>query len=386
MQNFTLFNPTKLHFGKGKVAKLQEELTTPQNILIIYGGGSIKKNGAYAQVVANLQAKKHNIFEFYGIEPNPEYETCLQAVEMIKKEKIDFVIAIGGGSVIDATKFIVSARYFDGEPWDILSKNADVKKTMPFGTVLTLPATGSEMNCGAVVSRREISSKRSFRSPLVFPQFSILDPEFTFSLPTKQTINGIIDAFTHVMEQYLTYNVNSPIQDRFAESILQTLIEEGPKVLAHPTDYEARANLMYSATWALNTFIGSGVPGDWATHVIGHELTALYGLDHAVTLSIVLPSLMEYKRTTKGDKIVQYAQRVWGISNKDKEQTITQAIAKTREFFESLGRKTHLSQHDVDTTKINQVKKSLERHELLAIGEHRDITPQDCLNILEKSI
>ncbi len=279
MQNFTFYNPTKILFGKGQIASITQEIPLNQRVLITYGGGSIKQNGVYAEVMAALAG--YTVFEFAGIEPNPTYETLMEAVRVVKEQRIDFLLAVGGGSVIDGTKFIAVAALFEGEPWDILAQHAPIVRALPFGTVLTLPATGSEMNSFAVVTRRASQDKLAFGHPLVFPRFSVLDPSTTLTLPPRQIGNGVVDAFTHIMEQYLTYPVNAPVQDRFAEGLLLTLIEEGPKALATPHNYEVRANVMWCATLALNGLIGAGVPSDWATHMIGHEITARYGLDHA---------------------------------------------------------------------------------------------------------
>lgn len=276
MENFSFYNPVKILFGKGQIANIAQEIPANAKILITYGGGSIKSNGVYDQVKTALAGR--NFLEFGGIEANPHLETLLKAVELIRSQGIDFLLAVGGGSVLDGTKFIAAAVPFEGDPWDILAKQAPVKAALPIGTVLTLPATGSEMNTNSVVTKWETQEKLFFASPLVFPKFSVLDPETTFSLPPRQIGNGIVDAFTHVMEQYLTYPANAPLQDRWAESILQTLIEEGPKTLANPDDYASRANVVWSATLALNGLIGAGVPQDWTTHMIGHELTALHGL------------------------------------------------------------------------------------------------------------
>ncbi len=301
MYNFEYKNPVKIIFGKNTISNVANEVPRDVKILLTYGGGSIKRTGVYNQVKNAL--KGFEVVEFGGIEVNPHYETCMKAVEVVKKEGIGFLLSVGGGSVLDATKFIAAAILFeDGDPWDILTKNAEVKDALPLGAILTLPATGSEMNGNSVISRISTQEKKAFGSPKVMPQFSILDPECVFTLPDKQVANGIVDAFVHVMEQYLTFDVNSPIQDRFAESILITLIEEGPKVLDNRKDYEAAANFMWSATMALNGLIGSGVPQDWATHIIGHELTAFHGIDHGRTLAIVYPGMMNLKRKNKKGK------------------------------------------------------------------------------------
>ncbi|AHJ30975.1 iron-containing alcohol dehydrogenase [Nodularia spumigena CS-584] len=374
MENFVFYNPVKILFGKGQIANIAAEIPADAKILLIYGGGSIKSNGVYDQVKSALAGR--NITEFGGIEPNPHLETLLKAVELVRKEEIDFLLAVGGGSVLDGTKFIAAAVPFVGDPWDILAKQAPVTAALPFGTVLTLPATGSEMNTNSVVTKWETQEKLFFASPLVFPRFSVLDPETTFSLPPRQISNGIVDAYAHVMEQYLTYPVNAPLQDRMAESILKTLIEEGPKTLAKPEDYDARANVMWCATMALNGLIGVGVPQDWATHMIGHELTALHGLDHAQTLAIVLPSNLEIRRDRKCQKLVQYAERVWGIVDGTEADRITEAIAQTRNFFESVGVCTHLSDYSVSLDTIPVIIERFQKRGFVALGEHQDVNPE----------
>ncbi|PIG93567.1 iron-containing alcohol dehydrogenase [Gloeocapsopsis sp. IPPAS B-1203] len=384
MQNFIFHNPVKILFGKGQIAKIPQEVPQAAKILITYGGGSIKKNGVYDQVKAALQ--DFTVLEFGGIEPNPRLETLMQVVKLARQENIDFLLAVGGGSVLDGTKFIAAAIPFQGDPWDILAKKAPVSAAVSLGAVLTLPATGSEMNSTSVVTKEETREKLYFSSSLVFPKFSVLDPEATFSLPPKQISNGIVDAFTHTVEQYLTYPADAPLQDRMAESILQTLIEEGPKTIAHPTDYTARANVMWCATMALNGLIGAGVPQDWATHMIGHELTALHGLDHGQTLAVVLPSVLEIKRDTKREKLLQYAKRVWGITQGDEEQIITEAIARTRHFFESVGVPTRMSAYDVSAETIPEISDRLKNRGMVALGEKQDITPQVVEEILTLSV
>ncbi|MBE9052159.1 iron-containing alcohol dehydrogenase [Nostocales cyanobacterium LEGE 11386] len=384
MENFVFYNPVKILFGKGQIAKIAAEIPADARILVTYGGGSIKTNGVYDQVKLVLAGR--NVTEFGGIEPNPHLETLLKAVEVVRKEGIDFLLAVGGGSVLDGTKFIAAAVPFVGDPWDILAKQASVTAAVPFGAVLTLPATGSEMNTNSVVTKWETQEKLYFSSPLVFPRFSVLDPETTFSLPPRQISNGIVDAYTHVMEQYLTYPVNAPLQDRMAESILKTLIEEGPKTFANPQDYDARANIMWCATMALNGLIGVGVPQDWATHMIGHELTALHGLDHAQTLAIVLPSTLTIRRDRKWQKLLQYAERVWGIVDGSEETRITDAIAQTRNFFESVGVRTRLADYGVGLDTIPVIIDRFEKRGFVALGEHQDVNPEVVEKILALSL
>lgn len=380
MQNFIYANPVKILFGKGQIAGLAAEIPAGARILITYGGGSIKRNGVLAQVNAALQGRDR--LEFGGIEPNPRYETLIKAVEVVRAEGIGFLLAVGGGSVIDGTKFIAAATSFEGDPWKILEEQAPVKTAVPLGCVLTLPATGSEMNAFAVISRGETREKLAFRSSLVYPRFSVLDPEATVSLPPQQVANGIVDAFVHVMEQYMTYPADAPLQDRLAESILLTLVEEGPKTLADPSNYNARANLMWCATMALNGMISVGVPQDWATHMIGHEITAVSGLDHAQTLAIVLPNLLHVKRDTKRQKLLQYAARVWGITSGEPEERIDAAIEKTRTFFHRLGVPTRLSDYGVARETVAEIPGRMERRGTV-LGERADITPQVVSKIVD---
>lgn len=385
MLNFDFYNPTQILFGKGRIADLAKVVPADARVLVLYGGGSIKSNGVFDEVMSALAGR--NVREFSGIEPNPSYETLMQAVELVRSEKLDFLLAVGGGSVIDGTKFVAAAANFDGDPWAILEKRGrNITQALPFGSILTLPATGSEMNDGSVVTRRSLKAKMAFSSKLVFPKFSILDPTKTFTLPPKQIGNGVVDAFAHVMEQYMTYPVNSPVQDRFAEGLLQTLIEEGPKALASPEDYDVRANIMWCATLALNGLIGVGVPQDWATHMVGHELTALYGLDHAQTLAIVLPSMLRVRKEGKRAKLLQYAKRVWNISDGDDDSRIEQAIRRTQDFFEQMGVKTRLGDYQLGAANVDAIVKHLESHRMVALGEQRDVTLEISRKVLELSM
>lgn len=383
MNNFTYHNPVKIVFGKGQIAELKQLVPANSKVLITYGGGSIKTNGVYDQVLNALE--NHEIFEFAGIEPNPRYDTLMRAVELIRQKQINFILAVGGGSVIDGSKFISAAVNYAGEdPWNIVNKQAKFSDAIPFGVVLTLPATASEMNCGAVITRNQ--DKLAFVDPQVFPQFAILDPETTFGLPDNQTANGVVDIFVHTMEDYLTYPVKAKLQDRVAEGILATLIEEGPKAILQPSNYDVRANIMWCAPWALNGFISAGVPRDWATHRIGHELTALYGLDHGQTLAIILPSVIEIKREAKHAKILQYAARIWNIDTSDPDAAIDLAIIKTRNFFEQMGVPTRLSDYNLGEEVIPAVLSQLERHGMTALGERQDVDLKQSEAILKLSI
>lgn len=359
MKNFNFVNPVKIIFGKDTIKEIANEIPKGSKVLITYGGGSIKKNGVFDQVSKALNG--YEWFEFSGIEPNPHYETCMKAVALIKEKKVDFVLAVGGGSVVDATKFIVMAACFDeGDPWLVMEKKAAVKKALPFGSVLTLAATASEMNSGAVITRAATQDKLAFGSPLVYPKFSVLDPTVTYTLPAIQTANGIVDTFVHTTEQYLNFSKEDTLfQDYMSESILKTLIVEAPKVLKEPTSYDVRANLMWAATWGLNGWIGCGVDQDWATHMIGHEITAFYGIDHGQTLAIVLPGIMEVLREQKGKKIIRMGKEVFGLSEKSDNEMIDKTIKAVENFFESLGIKTHLSAYSLGDEAIEKVSKRL---------------------------
>lgn len=383
MYNFEFKNPVKIIFGKGQISKLSSEIPKNKKILLTYGGGSIFKNGIYGQIKKAIEG--YELLEFGGIEANPAYETCMKAVEMVKKENIGFLLAAGGGSVLDGTKFIAAAALYEsGDPWDFIADrfNMMIDKALPMGTVLTLPATGSEMNGTSVISRLSTREKMAFFSPAVMPQFSILDPECVFSLPDRQVSNGVVDAFVHVMEQYLTFPVNAPLQDRFAESILLTLKEEGPKILKNRNDYDAAANYTWCATMALNGLIGQGVPQDWATHMIGHELTALHGIDHARTLAIILPGIIKIRRREKEEKILQYGERIWGITTGTTEERVDKAIARTTCFFEEMGIPTKLSDYHVTAETISQITERFGSRNMV-LGENKDIDSLVIRSVLE---
>ncbi|AOW75754.1 aldehyde reductase [Colwellia sp. PAMC 20917] len=385
MLNFNFQNPTKINFGQGEIQTISKEIPVDARVLVVYGGGSIKGNGVYKQVIDAL--KEHTYFEFSGIEPNPTYDTLMKAQTIIKAENIDYLLAVGGGSVVDGAKFIAAAALYEGDdPWDILAKQQTFTKALPIGAVLTLPATGSESNGNSVVTRD--GNKLPFSSPLVRPLFAVLDPSVTFSLSDRQIGNGVVDAFIHTIEQYLTYSVNGKVQDRFSEGLLQTLIEEGPKALAPATkdDLDVRANIMWSATMALNGLIGAGVPQDWSTHMIGHELTGAFGIDHARTLSIVLPAVMKVRREQKREKLLQYATRVWQITEGDDNARIDQAIRLTEAFFEKMQVPTRLSHVDLGSADIDSLVERLEQHGMTALGENSDITLAISREILTQAL
>lgn len=359
MHNFEFANPVKVIFGKGTITKLPLQLPSSAKVLVVYGGGSIKKNDIYPQVTSAL--KDFTYYEFGGIEANPHYETCMKAVELVKRENINYLLAVGGGSVIDATKFIAVASLFDGNPWDILTKGAAIFAALPLGTVLTLSATGSETNERAVISRVETGEKLMFMSPLVFPQFAVLDPEVTYSLPPRQVANGVVDSFIHVVEQYLTYPVNAKVQDYFAEGLMKTIVEEGPKALANPMDYDVRANLMWAATNALNGWIGCGVPQDWSSHRMGYALTVQFGLDHAQTLAVILPGVLTRFRKKKEAKLIRLGEVLFGIADGCNEERAQQTIDKIEDFFHRMGIKTRLSDYGIQEEAIDCLVEPLKK-------------------------
>lgn len=370
MNNFEFANPVKIVFGKGTIGRLSGLIPADSKVLMVYGGGSIRKNGVYEQVAAAL--KDFDFSEFSGIEANPRYETCMRAVERIRREGFDFLLAVGGGSVIDATKFMAVAAGFEGDPWDILSKGAEIREALPLGVVLTLAATGSEMNERAVISRESTAEKLNFAHPLVFPRFAVLDPEVTYSLPPRQVANGVVDSFIHVVEQYLTYPVNAKVQDAFSEGLLKVIYEEGLKVLDHPRDYDIRANLMWAATNALNVWIGQGVPQDWSSHRMGYALTARFGLDHAQTLAILLPGVMTYMRREKQAKLARMGEVVFGLAGGSEAERGGRTIDLTEAFFRRMGLKTRLSECGIEEKDLDALAAPVDRlgwH----LGEHQNI-------------
>ena len=399
MLPFDYYNPTRILFGPGRIAEVGDRVPADATVLLLYGGGSIHRNGVYDAVVRSLGDR--TVHEFGGIQPNPTLESLEPAIERVRREGIDFLLAVGGGSVIDATKFIAMAAHYDGDPWDILEAHmiggnplatdellARAPTTaIPLGTVLTLPATGSEANHGAVISSTERGQKREFEHASVFPVFSILDPEVTESVPPRQVANGVADAFVHVLEQYLTYPAAAPLQDRFAESILITLTEDGPRWLADAGDADARASVMWCATMALNTLLACGVPGDWTSHAVGHELTALHGIDHARTLAIVVPRVFEEAKASKREKLLQYGRRVFGITDGSEDERVDAAIAATERFFQSLDIPTRLGQYvEAADGSPRAVAERLASRGVTELGERGEITPERVERILAASL
>jgi NADP-dependent alcohol dehydrogenase len=398
MNNFQYYNPVRIVFGEGQITQLSELVPTEARVLITYGGGSAQRTGTLDEVKEALAASgTRTVFEFGGIEANPEFTTLLKAADMVNEHNIDFILAVGGGSVIDGSKFVAlvsSLTEADGtvsreQAWDSLTgycKNLD--SAVDLGAVLTIPATGSEMNSGGVINYSERQAKLPFGNPLAFPKFSILDPVKTLTLPERQVMNGVADAFVHVMEQYLTYPVNAKVQDAFAESLLKILIDEGQAVAQDPENLETRKNIMWTATMALNGLIGTGVPQDWTTHMIGHELTSLHSIDHARTLTILLPSVMRELKASKKEKLLQYARNVWNLTDteQDDDATIETAIVYTENFFRDLGLPVSLADADLTEAAIDPIIKQLDAHKMVKLGEHGNNDLTVSRRILQRAV
>jgi len=382
MFNFTFQNPTKIIFGRGTIGRIKEEIPADAKVMITYGGGSVLRNGVLSEVKNTLGG--YDVIEFAGIEPNPDYDTLMAAVELAWAKKIDFLLALGGGSVIDGTKFIACATMYHDDPFLLLTNSGmNIRQALPLGTVVTLPASGSEMNSRAIISRRAWRLKMAIMNPCLFPKFSVLDPTKTFTLPVRQIGNGVVDTFVHVIEQYLTYPVGGDVQDRLAEALFLLLIAEGPKALEEPENYDVRANLMWCASLGLNGLIGAGVPQDWAAHRAGYELTVLYGMDHAQTLAVIVPAMLRVRAQSKRQKLLQYAWRVWGIDSGDENTRIDSAIERTRAFFERMGLPTHLREYGIYDINIEQILELLESHGMVNIGENGDVTPETMREIFK---
>lgn len=380
MKNFTFQNPTKLVFGKGQIAKLSNLIPADASLMITYGFGSVKKNGVYDQVVDALKDRKY--IEFWGIEANPHVETLRKAIDLGKENNIDFVLAVGGGSVLDGTKLIAAGIASDKDAWDIVLSGY-AKEQINYASVMTVPATGSEMNSGAVITRAETKEKYSFGG-IKYPYFSILDPEVTYSLSEHQVACGLADAYTHVLEQYLTTPNQSRIMDRWAEGILLSIIEIAPKIKANPHDYNLMADYMLAATLALNDFIRMGVTEDWSTHMIGHELTALHGITHGHSLAIVMPGSMRVMKEQKWDKLLQYGERVFNIVEGSDSDKIDKAIEMTELFYRSLGLTTRLSEENIGEETIQTIANRFNERGF-ALGENKNVTGDVTKRILESS-
>ncbi len=382
MLNFIFHNPTKVFFGRDTIRQMAGEIPKDSRVMITFGGGSARQNGALDEVQTALQG--YDVTWFGGIEPNPEYETLIKGTGIAREKNINYLVAVGGGSVIDGTKFMAAAIPFSGPPFLLLdNKGSDIRRALPVGAVVTLPASGSEMNSRAIISRRNFMVKRAIMNSSLFPRFAVLDPTKTYTLPARQTGNGVVDTFVHVLEQYMTYPVGGAVQDRLAEGLLHVLIEEGPKALTHPENYDVRANLMWAATLGLNGLIGAGVPQDWTAHRIGYELTVLYGLDHACTLSVLVPAMLQVRAQGKRHKLLQYAERIWHVVSGSEEERMEEAIHKTRIFFGSMGLPTRFSDCDVPNVDIDRIIRMLEEHGMVNLGENNDVTLEMMRKILE---
>lgn len=382
MNNFEFWAPTKIVFGKGQIAQLKALVPVGARVLMTYGLGSIKKNGVYDQVMAALSG--HHVVEFGGITPNPDYDHMMKAVPLIKEHQLDFILSVGGGSVVDGSKFLAAAACASLDPWALVTSGGDlIDEALPHGAVLTLPATGTEMNRWSVLSRRSMDEKRDFGHPSLFLQFAVLDPATTLTLPQKQIANGIVDAFVHVIEQYVTYPIDAPLQDRQAEAVLLTLIEQGRRILKDPQSYEARANFMWAATAALNGLIEAGTTSDWTTHKIGHELTALYGLDHAETLAVVLPAVFKVLREQKYDKLMQYGRHVWGLNHLTGDALVDAAIQATEDFFVEVGVKVRLSDYGIASDNLARIADKIEANGALPLSERKNVGKAEIVKILE---
>ena len=374
---YSYYNPTAIQFGKGQINKIGNFISKEQKVLVVYGGGSIKKNGVYEQVVSALDG--YTWFEFSGVEPNPSVETLDKAVKLIKEKNIDFVLAVGGGSVIDGSKYLVSAALYEGDGWDFLEGKA-VEKALPLGAILTLPATGSESNGTSVISKYSTNEKRYFHSNLVYPKFAVLDPSVMSSLDDRQLANGLVDAFVHTCEQYLTYPNESLLHDGYSETILKGLHSLAINWKNRNT-YNWQENLMLLANQALNGFIGSGVPQDWATHMIGHEITAFYGLDHARSLAVVQPHLLRVMIEEKQDKLTQMGKEVFGMPHN--YEMVIEAIEY---MYHSIGVSTKLSDYEIDDKVVTNITNALEKHGMTAIGERGNLTLDKVKEILKMSM
>ncbi|MDI4644012.1 iron-containing alcohol dehydrogenase [Cohnella hashimotonis] len=387
MNNFELYNPTKLVFGKDTVSKLGS-LVEPygKKILLVYGGGSIKKSGLYDRVLSELAAIGATVHELPGVEPNPRLSTVHKGVDIVRAEGIEFILAVGGGSVIDAAKAVAAGAKYAGDPWDFTIGKARIEDALPLGTVLTLAATGSEMNGNAVISNWETKQKRGLGSKLVYPRFSILDPQLTYSVPRDQTVNGIVDIMSHVFEQYFTLTDGVPLQSRFAESVLLTVIENGEKALANGEDYEARANLLLAGTYALNGTLPNGVVTDWATHGIEHEVSAIYDIAHGAGLAIIFPNWMKYVYDAKPERFAQFAERVWGIdpAGKSSEELALAGIQATRDYFTRIGAPATLGELGIGAEQLDRMAD--EAVQFGPIGSFKKLEKADVKRILEMSL
>ena len=387
MENFTYQNPTKLIFGKGQLDQIKNEIPSYGNkVLFVYGGGSIKRNGLYDQVIGKLKEIHVKVFELSGVEPNPRISTVRKGVEICKSEGIDFILAVGGGSTIDCTKAIAAGAKYDGDAWDIVTKKTIVKEALPFGTVLTLAATGSEMNSSSVITNWETNEKYGWSSPHVYPRFSILDPVNTFTVPRNQTIYGIVDMMSHTFENYFHTTEHTDFQDHMCESLLKTVIETAPKLLDNLEDYEHRATMLYCGTMALNGMISMGYRGDWATHNLEHAVSAVYDIPHGGGLAILFPNWMKHVLSTNPERFKQLAVRVFGVNpeGKSAEEAGLEGIENLREFWNSIGAPSRLAYYEIDDTKLDMMAdKAMAKGEY---GKFKTLNREDTLAIYRQSL
>lgn len=387
MENFKYQNPTKIVFGKGQIQSLDQEIPTDaKRVLLLYGGGSIKKNGVYDEVIKHLQAAGKEVVELSGVEPNPRLTTVQKGIDLVKEHELDFILAVGGGSVIDCSKAIAIGSRYDGDVWDIILKKAVPTSAVPFGTVLTIAATGSEMNSGGVITNWEENDKRSFGSIYTYPKFSILDPELTYSVPLNQTIYGIVDTMSHVFEQYFNASTNTPLQDRFGESILRTVLEVGPKLVKDLHSYEYREVMMLNSTFALNGVLSMGVKTDWATHMIEHAVSAVYDIPHGGGLAILFPSWMSFVSEQKPEKVAQLGKNVFDLdaTGKTDAELAKETIAALQEFWTSIGAPTKLADFDIDDAQLDlMAERSMVAEK---IGSYVPLSKEDVKEILKRSL
>lgn len=387
MNAFSFYNPVKLIFGKEQLQAVKEELPKfGKKVLLVYGGGSIKKNGLYDEVTQVLSESGLEVFELAGVEPNPRISTARKGIEICKKEGIDMLLAVGGGSVIDCTKLIACGAKYDGDAWDLVSRKAQPQEALPFGTVLTIAATGSEMNAGSVITNEETQEKYGWGSPLSFPQFSILDPTYTLSVPENHTVYGIVDMMSHIFEQYFNDATSTPVQDRMCEGVLKAVIETAPKLMEDLESYEHRETIMFAGTMALNKFLEMGYRGDWGSHNIEHAVSAVYDIPHAGGLAILFPQWMRHNVKVNPTRFAQMAVRVFDVNpeGKSENDVANEGIDRLVAFWTSLGAPTQLAYYDIDNSKIDvMVEKAMVYGEF---GNFAKLKSEDVKEILQASL
>jgi alcohol dehydrogenase len=388
MQNFIFHNPTKLYFGKNQLENLTQELSKyGKNILVVYGGGSIKRNGVYDQVMTILKNADKQVFELSGVEPNPRVSTARKGIELCREHQIDLLLAVGGGSTIDCTKAIAVGAKSDNDIWDIVTKKAQATDALPFGTVLTLAATGSEMNAGSVITNWETKEKHGWGSPYSYPAFSILDPVFTKSVPKDQTIYGIVDIMSHALEHYFHHEPNTFLQDRMVEGILQTMVETGPKLVKDLENETLRATVLYNGTMALNGMVNMGYQGDWATHNLEHAVSAVHDIPHGGGLAILFPHWMEYVIDENVERFKQFALRVFHVDpeGKSDKEIGLEGIKQLRKFWTEIGAPSRLSDYSIDESTIEMMAD----HTVSAreeFGNFKKLNKQDSIHIYRQAL